>query len=31
MVTHNLDEVGNTCNRPIWLDAGRIVVDGPPA
>ena len=28
MVTHNLNEIRNTCNRTIWLDEGRVVMDG---
>jgi teichoic acid transport system ATP-binding protein len=29
MVTHNLNEVRNTCRRVIWLDHGTIRADGP--
>ena len=29
MVTHNLQEIRNTCSRAIWLEDGRIVLDGP--
>jgi teichoic acid transport system ATP-binding protein len=28
MVTHNLNEIRETCSRTIWLDDGRIVGDG---
>jgi teichoic acid transport system ATP-binding protein len=28
MVTHNLSEIRNTCTRTIWLDQGRIILDG---
>jgi teichoic acid transport system ATP-binding protein len=31
MVTHNLNEVQSTCTRAIWLDEGRIVMDGAAA
>ncbi|MGI9611005.1 MAG: ABC transporter ATP-binding protein [Acidimicrobiia bacterium] len=30
MVTHNLGEVKSACNRAIWMNTGRIMVDGPP-
>ena len=30
MVTHNLGEIRNTCNRAIWLDHGRVRMDGTP-
>ena len=29
MVTHNLNEIRQTCSRAIWLDSGRVVMDGP--
>ena len=29
MVTHNLNEVRNTCARVIWLDGGVVRMDGP--
>lgn len=29
MVTHNLGEIKATCDRTIWLDAGKIVMDAP--
>jgi ABC-type polysaccharide/polyol phosphate transport system ATPase subunit len=29
-VSHNLDFLLGQCDRLIWLDAGRIVMDGPP-
>lgn len=29
MVTHNLKEVRTTCSRAIWLEAGRVLMDGP--
>ncbi len=29
MVTHNLNEIRDTCGRAIWLDDGVIVADGP--
>lgn len=28
MVTHNLNEIRQTCDRAIWLDSGKIVMDG---
>ena len=28
MVTHNLNEIRETCTRVLWLDQGRVVVDG---
>lgn len=28
MVTHNLNEIRTTCSRAIWLDDGRIRMDG---
>ena len=30
LVAHNLGEVEETCNRVIWLDDGRIRMDGDP-
>lgn len=29
MVTHNLNEIRQTCSRAIWLESGQIVMDGP--
>lgn len=29
MVTHNLGEIRKTCERAIWLDDGRVIMDGP--
>jgi teichoic acid transport system ATP-binding protein len=29
MVTHNLNEIRATCSRAIWLEQGRIRMDGP--
>lgn len=29
MVTHNLNEIRQTCSRAVWLEAGRVVMDGP--
>lgn len=29
MVTHNLSEIRSTCERAIWMDSGRIRMDGP--
>ncbi|MEM8748641.1 MAG: ABC transporter ATP-binding protein, partial [Actinomycetota bacterium] len=29
MVTHNLEEVRQTCSRAIWLDQGVQIMDGP--
>ncbi len=29
MVTHNLNEIRNTCGRAIWLQDGAVVMDGP--
>lgn len=28
MVTHNLNEIRETCSRVIWMDQGRVVADG---
>ena len=28
MVTHNLNEIRETCTRVLWLDQGRVVADG---
>jgi ABC-type polysaccharide/polyol phosphate transport system ATPase subunit len=28
-VSHNLDAVRQLCHRTVWLDAGRVVADGP--
>src|SRR6266496_4929469 len=28
LVAHNLNEIEETCNRVIWLEKGRIVMDG---
>ncbi len=30
LVAHNLDVIEETCNRVIWLDEGRIRMDGEP-
>jgi len=30
MVTHNLNEIRQSCSRAIWLDQGSVVMDGPP-
>jgi teichoic acid transport system ATP-binding protein len=27
LVAHNLDEVEETCNRVIWIEKGKIVMD----
>ena len=29
MVTHNLNEIRQTCSRAIWLNQGVLVADGP--
>lgn len=29
MVTHNLNEIRQTCSRAVWLESGRLVMDGP--
>lgn len=29
MVTHNLNEIRQTCSRAIWLDRGTVVMHGP--
>lgn len=29
MVTHNLNEIRQTCERTLWLDNGSLVADGP--
>lgn len=31
LVAHNLDVIEETCNRVIWLDDGRVKMDGDPA
>jgi teichoic acid transport system ATP-binding protein len=28
LVAHNLNEIEETCNRVIWLEKGKIVMDG---
>jgi teichoic acid transport system ATP-binding protein len=28
MVTHNLNEIRQTCTRCLWLDQGELVADG---
>lgn len=28
MVTHNMNEIRKTCSRALWMDEGRIVMDG---
>ncbi|MFC5754305.1 ABC transporter ATP-binding protein [Actinomadura rugatobispora] len=30
LVAHNLDVIEETCNRVIWLDEGRVKMDGDP-
>ncbi|WP_283139037.1 ABC transporter ATP-binding protein [Rhizohabitans arisaemae] len=30
LVAHNLDVIEETCNRVIWLDSGKILMDGDP-
>lgn len=30
MVTHNLEEVRDHCNRCLWINRGRLHADGPP-
>ena len=30
IVSHNLDLIGNFCNRAIWLSKGRLAADGKP-
>ena len=30
MVTHNLNEIRQSCSRAIWIDGGRLVADGDP-
>jgi len=29
-VSHNLDFLGTRCSRFVWLDRGRLVMDGDP-
>ena len=29
MVTHDLDSVTKVCNRAVWLDHGRMMMEGP--
>lgn len=31
MVTHNLNEISQTCTRAVWLDEGAVVMEGPAA
>lgn len=31
VVSHSLAFIDNTCNRCLWLDQGKLVLDGPPA
>lgn len=31
MVTHNLNEIRETCTRTVWLDSGRVAEDGDVA
>lgn len=31
LVSHDLDSLANLCQRLLWLDHGRIRMDGPPA
>jgi ABC-type polysaccharide/polyol phosphate transport system ATPase subunit len=31
MVTHNLSQMQHACSRVIWLDRGRLLMDGEPA
>jgi teichoic acid transport system ATP-binding protein len=31
LVSHNLQEIGRTCSRVLWLQDGQIVQDGKPA
>jgi teichoic acid transport system ATP-binding protein len=28
MVTHNMNEIRSTCTRAVWLEGGRLVIDG---
>jgi ABC-2 type transport system ATP-binding protein len=30
IVTHNLDQVKNLCNRAIWIKDGKVQMDGKP-
>lgn len=30
LVTHNAAEIRQTCNRAVWMDHGRVVLDGDP-
>jgi ABC-type polysaccharide/polyol phosphate transport system ATPase subunit len=29
LVSHNLSEIRRSCDRVVWLEQGRIVLDGP--
>jgi teichoic acid transport system ATP-binding protein len=29
LVSHNLSEIRRSCERVVWLDQGRMVLDGP--
>jgi lipopolysaccharide transport system ATP-binding protein len=31
VVSHSMSAINEICNRCIWMDAGRIVIDGPPS
>lgn len=31
LVSHNLNEISRSCDRAIWLEQGRVVMDGPTA
>ncbi|NNE10943.1 MAG: ABC transporter ATP-binding protein [Ilumatobacter sp.] len=31
MVTHNMNEIRETCDRALWLDDGVLIADGPAA
>jgi ABC-2 type transport system ATP-binding protein len=31
LVSHNLDDIAASCERSLWLDAGRLRADGPTA
>lgn len=30
LVSHGLDEITRSCTRAVWLERGKVVMDGPP-
>ena len=29
LVSHSMDEVARLCTRALWIEAGKVVADGP--